>query len=306
MLGAEHCDASANEAACFSHRASPFPICSVSSVYPFVTTQSDGLLRIACLSLGHPQLEAMNLLLVSPACANDLGGWLADFCNQIATTGYRVDFTAYHWYAKPSAGSLMSLLNSAYTTWGRAVSAKKQVGAGKMEKVQGVALADLAVVHQPSNLFRGRSQLLATHNQVHRLGSGKMVADRADPAETLDNDGYLPVRPAKDEPLKTTKLDDVQTRLRDLVALVHPPNEPTAPVVVSAPSPHTPFPSLVTSNLSQFVRGRWMNRCRRRLLNRWSCWRNSGGACNKNRRRVCGSGYPGRPVRYWKVASERA
>jgi len=68
-----------------------------------------------------PSLQALNLPLVSPACANDFGGWLADFYSQIAAKGYRVDYTAYHWYANPSASGLMSTLQSAYNTWGRAV-----------------------------------------------------------------------------------------------------------------------------------------------------------------------------------------
>jgi hypothetical protein len=68
-----------------------------------------------------PSLQALNLPLVSPACANDFGGWLQDFYNKIAANGYRVDYTAYHWYANPNASSLMSTLQSAYNTWGRAV-----------------------------------------------------------------------------------------------------------------------------------------------------------------------------------------
>ena len=68
-----------------------------------------------------PSLQALNLPLVSPACANDFGGWLADFYNKIAAHGYRVDYTAYHWYGNPSASGLMGTLQSAYNTWGRAV-----------------------------------------------------------------------------------------------------------------------------------------------------------------------------------------
>jgi hypothetical protein len=47
--------------------------------------------------------------------------WLADFYSKIAANGYRVDYTAFHWYANPNASSLISTLNSAFTTWGRAV-----------------------------------------------------------------------------------------------------------------------------------------------------------------------------------------
>ncbi|MGA2865033.1 MAG: LamG-like jellyroll fold domain-containing protein [Verrucomicrobiota bacterium] len=68
-----------------------------------------------------PQLQSMNLPLVSPAPVNPFGGWLGDFYTKIAAHGYRVDFTAVHWYANPSASGLMSELVSVYNTWGRGV-----------------------------------------------------------------------------------------------------------------------------------------------------------------------------------------
>jgi hypothetical protein len=68
-----------------------------------------------------PQLQSMNLPLLSPACANDFGGWLSDFYNKISAQGYRVNFTAVHDYPGPSASGLMSTLQTAYNIWGRAV-----------------------------------------------------------------------------------------------------------------------------------------------------------------------------------------
>ena len=67
-----------------------------------------------------PQLQAMNLPLVSPAPVNPFNGWLGDFYNKIAANGYRVDFSAVHWYANPDATSLLNTLDSVYNTWGRA------------------------------------------------------------------------------------------------------------------------------------------------------------------------------------------
>ena len=69
-----------------------------------------------------PQLQALNLPLVSPAPQSLFGGWLSDFYNQISANGYRVDYTAIHEYPEDtSASDLMNTLYSAYTTWGRSV-----------------------------------------------------------------------------------------------------------------------------------------------------------------------------------------
>ena len=47
-----------------------------------------------------------------------------------------------------------------------------------------------------------------------------MVADRADAAQALDDDGDLPIHPALDEALEPAELDDVEARLFDLAGLV--------------------------------------------------------------------------------------
>src|ERR1700734_1892943 len=49
-----------------------------------------------------------------------------------------------------------------------------------------------------------------------------MMADRTNAAETLDDDGNLPIHPALDEPLKTPELHDMEARLFDLASLVEP------------------------------------------------------------------------------------
>jgi hypothetical protein len=68
-----------------------------------------------------PQIQALNVPLVSPATANTFGSWMYNFYSMIAANNYRVDYTAVHQYVPPNAGSLMGQLQSAYNTWGRPV-----------------------------------------------------------------------------------------------------------------------------------------------------------------------------------------
>ena len=49
-----------------------------------------------------------------------------------------------------------------------------------------------------------------------------MMADRTDAAETLDDDGNLPIHASLDEPLETPELHDMEARLFDLAGLVEP------------------------------------------------------------------------------------
>ena len=48
-----------------------------------------------------------------------------------------------------------------------------------------------------------------------------------------------------------------------------------------------------------------MNDCSSRSLTRCICCQKESGAWCKKRRKVCGSGKLGKPVRYWKVPLER-
>ena len=69
-----------------------------------------------------PRLQAMDMPLVAPCPANMTGGWLASFYTQADNLGYRVDYTANHSYGSPNGGSsdsLISNLQTGYTTWGR-------------------------------------------------------------------------------------------------------------------------------------------------------------------------------------------
>jgi hypothetical protein len=68
-----------------------------------------------------PQIQALNLPLVSPATANTFNSWMYNFYSLIAANNYRVDYTAVHQYVPPNAASLMGQLQSAYNAWGRPV-----------------------------------------------------------------------------------------------------------------------------------------------------------------------------------------
>lgn len=65
-----------------------------------------------------PLLEQADIPLVSPVPANAFGGWLADFYNKANARGFRVDYTAVHWYGSPNAGSLISHLQSVKDSFG--------------------------------------------------------------------------------------------------------------------------------------------------------------------------------------------
>ncbi len=68
-----------------------------------------------------PNFQATNLPLVSPVGTNAFNSWMTDFYNRIGSKGYRVDFTAVHWYAYPDAGGLLNHLQSVFNTYGRPI-----------------------------------------------------------------------------------------------------------------------------------------------------------------------------------------
>ncbi|HLP78068.1 MAG TPA: glycosyl hydrolase [Candidatus Paceibacterota bacterium] len=68
-----------------------------------------------------PQLQAMNLPLLSPAAANAYGSWWTDFFNDAANRGYRVDYTAAHFYVEPYTDSFIGHLTDVYNNTGRPV-----------------------------------------------------------------------------------------------------------------------------------------------------------------------------------------
>ena len=101
-----------------------------------------------------------------------------------------------------------------------ALEAEQQVGRGEMKEVQRMRLHDLAVVQQAPQLLRRRRQRSEARDEVHRLGGGEQVTDRADAAEALHRDRNFPIGPPADEDLEAAKLDDVQPDLMDAILLV--------------------------------------------------------------------------------------
>lgn len=60
-----------------------------------------------------PELMALDVPLVSPACAQ--GGdswWLNDFMDRLDASGFRCDFTGGHWYSGPSSDNLMAYIDN--------------------------------------------------------------------------------------------------------------------------------------------------------------------------------------------------
>lgn len=68
-----------------------------------------------------PQIQALNVPIVSPATANTFGSWMYNFYSMIAANNYRVDYTAAHMYQAPNASALINNLLAVYNTWGRPV-----------------------------------------------------------------------------------------------------------------------------------------------------------------------------------------
>ena len=68
-----------------------------------------------------PQIQALNLPLVSPAPAHYNLDWIANFYTLIASNSYRVDYSAVHIYQPPDAPTLINNLNSVYNAYGRPV-----------------------------------------------------------------------------------------------------------------------------------------------------------------------------------------
>ena len=64
----------------------------------------------------------------------------------------------------------------------RALEAEKQIRGGQVEKVQGVALQDLAVMHQATDFFCGGGQLFTADDSVHGFGGGEVVDQAAEVA----------------------------------------------------------------------------------------------------------------------------
>src|SRR3990172_12698645 len=86
-----------------------------------------------------------------------------------------------------------------------------------------MGLKHLSVMHEAPHLFSRRREAVPgprPDDDIHRLGCGQVVANRADAAQALDQHRGLPVRPALDKALKAAEFDDVEPRLRHVIVIV--------------------------------------------------------------------------------------
>jgi hypothetical protein len=89
--------------------------------------------------------------------------------------------------------------------------------------MEDMGLKDLAVMHKATHFFGNRCQVVAvtcSDNHIHSLGRRKMMADRTDPAESLNQDWCLPEGATADKAFKAAKLDNMETAFRDLMVIV--------------------------------------------------------------------------------------
>jgi hypothetical protein len=89
-----------------------------------------------------------------------------------------------------------------------------------MEKMKGMGLKSLSQMQEPSKFFRCGGQAVDADQLVNGLGCRQMMADRANAAEPLDQNGDFPVGAALDETLESPKFDNVESGLLYPVILI--------------------------------------------------------------------------------------
>jgi hypothetical protein len=78
--------------------------------------------NVAALISVWPYFQAANLPLVSPSTSKGAEwGWLNPFYTEIASRGYRCDYSSMHWYGSPSADNVISHAKWIHGNWGRRV-----------------------------------------------------------------------------------------------------------------------------------------------------------------------------------------
>ncbi len=68
-----------------------------------------------------PAFESTGLRLGSPAPVNPTNAWMREFMTAVDAQGLRVDFVTVHWYGGLNADSLLNVLQSVHTLYGRPV-----------------------------------------------------------------------------------------------------------------------------------------------------------------------------------------
>jgi hypothetical protein len=103
------------------------------------------------------------------------------------------------------------------------INTEEQVRRSQVKEMEDMGLKDLAVMHKATHFFGNRCQVVAvtcSDNHIHSLGRRKMMADRTDPAESLNQDRPFPEGTAADKAFKAAKFDNMETAFRDLVVIV--------------------------------------------------------------------------------------
>src|ERR1035441_5626187 len=102
----------------------------------------------------------------------------------------------------------------------RRVPAEQKIRSAQVKEAQGMALDDLAEVHQPAQLVRGGRDVDG-HDGVTRLGRREQMADGADAADARGNAGHLAVGTALAELLEPAELNYVKLGVRHIAGVVH-------------------------------------------------------------------------------------
>ena len=89
-----------------------------------------------------------------------------------------------------------------------------------MEDMERIRLQKLAEIHQPATLVGSRSEFVRTHDHVHRLRGGEVMAHWTDTAQALNDDGNIPKHLTPNEPLEAAEFNNVKTRLFYLTGFI--------------------------------------------------------------------------------------
>ena len=102
----------------------------------------------------------------------------------------------------------------------RRVPTHQKVGRAQMEEAQGVALHELAEVHQSAQLVGGGRDVDG-HDSVAGFGRGEQMADGADAADARGDAGHFAVGPAFAEFLEAAEFHDVENGIGHVACVVH-------------------------------------------------------------------------------------
>ena len=68
-----------------------------------------------------PKLEALDIPLGSPACANPTGEWMQTFMEEAGKRNFRIDFVCVHWYGGISTNNFLARLEEIYNLYNKPI-----------------------------------------------------------------------------------------------------------------------------------------------------------------------------------------